>query len=114
MIGEDGSIINDLVRRSGCRIQFGPVETRSYPARQKVLITGPGDAPKDARREIRSLVKEGELAMSRQVYGSVAAQKNYEELMVAQQRYEEDLKMAEHDHKDWEFDEDQSGELEGA
>lgn len=104
VIGEGGSIINDLVRRSGCRIQFGPVQA----ARQKVRITGPGDAPKQARREIKNLVKEGELAMSRQVYGSVAAQNKYEDVMVAQPRYE-DLKRAEHYRKDWEFDEIESG-----
>eukprot|EP00752_Nemacystus_decipiens_P011834 g10498.t1 len=115
VIGEGGSIINDLVRRSGCRIQFDPVEAgSSYRTRQLVRITGPGDAPSKARQEIWNLVKGGESAMSRQVYGGLAAPtEGHEDLAAAQQRFEES-EMAEHDHKVWEFDETESEDLDGA
>eukprot|EP00903_Cladosiphon_okamuranus_P009157 g8750.t1 len=96
VIGEDGSIANDLVAKTGCRIQFSAKIRESPNGQQLVRITGPGDKPNDVRREIERLIRKGEVNMPRRVFDNLAAQnsvdmkaaqQHYEELRVAQQQY---------------------------
>lgn len=91
-------IINDVVDRTGCRIQFTGMVKDSHPAQQRVLITGPGDNPHQARREIERLIRKGESKMPQRAYDGLAAQ-NFQDLKVAQQHYEE-LKMAQQQYKE--------------
>lgn len=58
LIGEDDTIIQALVDRTGCRVHFGSV-AGSYPAQKEVLITGPGDSPTETRREMERLIRRG-------------------------------------------------------
>eukprot|EP00752_Nemacystus_decipiens_P011836 g10499.t1 len=98
VVGEDGSVIIDVVNRTGCRVQFTGMVKESHTAQQRVLITGPGDKPHQARREIERLVRKGESEKPQRVYDGLAAQ-NRQDVKVAQQHYEE-LKVAQQQYKE--------------
>ena len=98
IIGEDGSTINDVVDRTGCRIQFTGMVRDSRPAQQRILITGLGDSPYQAKRDIERLVRKGESQTPQRAYDGLAAQ-NSQDLKVAQQHYEE-LKVAQQQYKE--------------
>lgn len=55
--------MQELVDRTGCRVQFDDIIIETYPTQQYLGITGPGNAPKETWREIGRLIVEGESRM---------------------------------------------------
>ncbi|CAM9984961.1 unnamed protein product, partial [Choristocarpus tenellus] len=57
VIGKGGSTIKEMQNRTGCRIQIPPqVDPGSNPATRRVTLTGVGEAPHNAKRDIEMMV----------------------------------------------------------
>ncbi|CAM9111484.1 unnamed protein product [Discosporangium mesarthrocarpum] len=57
IIGKGGSTIKEMQNRTGCRIQIPQqVDPGSNPATRRVTLTGVGDAPHNAKRDIEMMV----------------------------------------------------------
>lgn len=61
VIGKGGSTIKELQNRTGCRIQIPQnIDPGSNPPTRRVTLTGVGDAPHNAKREIEMMVADDE------------------------------------------------------
>lgn len=72
--------MKELADLTGCRVQFSSMILESYPAKQAVYITGPGDGPREAVREIRTLIAEAESRMSPEALGYLPPAEYYGEV----------------------------------
>lgn len=70
VIGKGGSTIKELQNRTGCRIQIpSQTDPGTHPPTRCVTLTGVGEAPHNAKRDIEMMVRDDE---NRGRYGSSA------------------------------------------
>ncbi|CAM9541254.1 unnamed protein product [Ectocarpus sp. 6 AP-2014] len=61
VIGKGGSTIKELQNRTGCRIQIpSQTDPGTYPPTRRVTLTGVGESPHNAKRDIEMMVRDDE------------------------------------------------------
>ncbi len=59
VIGKGGSTIKELQNRTGCRIQIpSQTDPGTYPPTRRVTLTGVGESPHNAKRDIEMMVQD--------------------------------------------------------